>query len=119
MDWADYNTEFSKQESNESVRTICLGGSPLSHRCHVCAFFNNWEEEYQVLLPFVQDGLERGDKIVHTIDPERRGEHLQRLAARRIDVAALLQDGRFELRTWSDTHLLDGYFDQHRTLKLF
>jgi hypothetical protein len=82
-------------------------------------FFNNREEEFRVLLPFVRDGLERGEKIVHTIDPEHRREHLEWLAAGGIDVATLLQDGRFELRTWSETHLLDGYFDQHRTLKLF
>jgi MEDS: MEthanogen/methylotroph, DcmR Sensory domain len=79
-------------------------------------FFNSREEEYRVLVPFVRDVLERGEKIVHTIDPERRAEHLERLAAVGIDVTTLLQDGRLELRTWSDTHLLDGYFDQHRTL---
>lgn len=116
---ADNNVEFSNKGANESVRPICLGGSPLGRRCHVCAFFNSRDEEYRVLLPFVRDGLERGEKIVHTIDPERRSDHLERLAAGGIDVAILLQDGRIELRTWSDTHLLDGYFDQHRTFKLF
>jgi DcmR-like sensory protein len=82
-------------------------------------FFSNRDEEYQVLIPFAQDGLERGEKVVHTVDPERRGEHLQRLEAEGIDVAAVLQNGQFELRTWSDTHLLDGYFDSRRTLELF
>jgi MEDS: MEthanogen/methylotroph, DcmR Sensory domain len=104
---------------NEGSGQIRLAGSILGKACHVCAFFNNRDEEYRVLLPFVRDGLDRGEKIVHTIDPERRREHLERLAAGGIDVATLLQDGRFELRTWSDTHLLDGYFDQHRTLELF
>jgi hypothetical protein len=113
------NVKFSEKDSNESGRPIWLAGSALGDRCHVCAFFNNREEEDRVLLPFVQDGLERGEKIVHTIDPEQRGEHLERLAAGGIDVAPLLQNGRLELRTWSDTHLLDGYFDQRRTLKLF
>jgi archaellum biogenesis ATPase FlaH len=42
-------------------------------------FFNSREEQYRVLVPFVRDGLERGKKIVHTIDPERRAEHLERL----------------------------------------
>jgi hypothetical protein len=101
---------------NEGSGQIRLAGSILGKACHVCAFFNNRDEEYRVLLPFVRDGLDRGEKIVHTIDPERRREHLERLAAGGIDVATLVQDGRFELRTWSDTHLLDGYFDQHRTL---
>ncbi|MBV8213979.1 MAG: MEDS domain-containing protein [Verrucomicrobia bacterium] len=91
----------------------------LGDRGHVCAFFNDREEEYRVLLPFVQAGLERGEKIVHTIDPKRRDEHLMQIAASGIDIGALLRKGQFELRTWSDTHLRDGYFDGERTLKLF
>ena len=34
------------------------------HR-HVCAFFNGTEEEYRVLLPFVKEGLARGEKAFH------------------------------------------------------
>ena len=119
MDRADDNVKFSEKDANESVKPIWLAGSALGDRCHVCAFFNSREEEYRVLLPFIQDGLERGEEIVHTIDPEQRGEHLERLAAGGIEVGPLGRNGRFELRSWSDTHLLDGYFDQHRTLKLF
>ena len=119
MDRTDDNVKFSEKCASQGRSSIWLAGSALGDRCHVCAFFDNREEEYRVLLPFLKEGLERGEKIVHTIDPERRGEHLERLVTGGIDVAALLQDGRFELRTWSNTHLLDGYFDQHRTLKLF
>jgi hypothetical protein len=36
-----------------------------------------------------------------------------------IDVTALHRGGQFELRDWTDTHLLDGHFDQGRTLALF
>ena len=81
MDPADDNVEFSNKGASESMRPIYLGGSALGDRCHVCVFFNSREEQYRVLVPFVRDGLERGKKIVHTIDPERRAEHLERLAA--------------------------------------
>jgi len=57
MDRADDNVKFSEKDANESRRPIWLAGSALGDRCHVCAFFNNREEEYRVLLPFVQDGL--------------------------------------------------------------
>lgn len=119
MDRTHDNVKFSGKDAIEDRRPICLAGSALGDRSHVCAFFNNREEEYRLLLPFVREGLERGEKIVHTIDPERLGDHLERLEAGGIDVATLLKDGRLEVRTWSDTHLLDGYFNQHRTLKLF
>ncbi len=119
MDSTDETAKLPRESLRESGRPIRLDGTALGAPSHICAFFNNPDDEYRVLLPFVQDGFERGEKIVHTIDPKRRGEHLERLAAGGIDVATLLQNGRFELRTWSDTHLLDGYFDQQRTLELF
>ena len=86
---------------------------------HICAFFNSHDEEYRVLLPFIKDGLEAGEKVVHTVDPQRRDEHLQRLAAAGIEVTVIRQRGQLELRTWTDTHLRNGRFDQHKTLALF
>ena len=61
-----------------------------------------------MLLPFIKDGLEAGEKVVHTVDPQRRDEHFQRLASAGIDVAAARDSGQLELRTWADTHLRDG-----------
>jgi len=116
--WNDKGN-LPEEEANGGRQSIWSNAAALGDRCHVCAFFNDREEEFRVLLPFVQAGLQRGEKIVHTIDPKRRGEHLKQMADSGIDVDDLLQKGRFELRTWSDTHLQDGYFDGERTLKLF
>ena len=44
---------------------ISLAGSQLGEVRHVCAFFNDADEEYRVLLPFIKDGFECGDKAVH------------------------------------------------------
>jgi hypothetical protein len=46
---------------------ISLAGSHLGETRHVCAFFNNDEEEYRILLPFIKDGLKCGDKAVHVL----------------------------------------------------
>jgi len=71
------------------------------------------------LLPFIKDGLECGEKAVHSVDPQRRDEHLRQLASAGIDVAAARDSGQLELRSWADTHLGDGRFDGRRTLALF
>src|SRR5215471_4909075 len=81
---------------------------------HVCAFFHSQEEEYRVLLPFIHEGFARGEKAFHIVDPARRDAHLQRLAAAGIDTAATQQRGQFELCTWTEAHLRDGYFDPER-----
>jgi MEDS: MEthanogen/methylotroph, DcmR Sensory domain len=103
----------------ETTHPIHLAGSTLDHRAHVCAFFNTPDEEYQVLLPFMKEGIELGQKNVHTINPRLRTDHYLQLASAGIEVDAVLQNGRLELLDWSTTHLPKGYFDQHETLSLY
>ena len=98
---------------------IPFAGSQLGEARHVCAFFNSDEEEYRVLLPFIKDGFECGDKAVHFVSPGQSRDHLQRLAAVGIDSTAAQQTGQFELRTNAETYLRDGYFDQDRMLEVF
>jgi hypothetical protein len=91
---------------------ISFAGSELGEERHVCAFFNDDDEEYRVLLPFMKDGFECGDKAVHVVNPDQHDGHLQRLAAVGIDAAAAQRSGQFELRTNTETYLRDGRFDQ-------
>jgi hypothetical protein len=49
-----------------SKRPIPLGGSELGPRRHICGFFNSYDDEYRVLLPFIKDGLECGDSGIMT-----------------------------------------------------
>jgi hypothetical protein len=98
---------------------ISIAGSYLAETRHVCAFFNNDEEEYRILLPFIKDGMKCGDKAVHVLNPEQHHDHLQRLTAEGIDPAAAQQSGQLELRTSTEVYLPDGRFDQDRMLGVF
>ncbi|PYR87913.1 MAG: hypothetical protein DMF84_30145 [Acidobacteria bacterium] len=98
---------------------ISLAGSRLGDTRHVCAFFHSDDEEYRVLLPFIKDGFDCGDKAIHVVHPDQHLDHLQRLAASGIDTAAAEERGQFELRRNTDTYLRDGQFDQDRMLEMF
>ncbi|HTW45050.1 MAG TPA: MEDS domain-containing protein [Acidobacteriaceae bacterium] len=98
---------------------IPLAGSCLTEVRHVCAFFNNEEEEYRVLLPFIKDGIERGDKAINVVNPNQRDQHLRLLESAGIDVPAAQKRGQFELRSNAETYLIDGHFDQDRMLAVF
>ena len=98
---------------------ISIAGSHLAETRHVCAFFNNDEEEYRILLPFIKDGMKCGDKAVHVLNPQQRQDHLQRLTAAGIDPEEAQQSGQLELRTNTEVYLPDGRFDQDRMLKVF
>jgi len=111
------NIETQKTEADAS-KPIPFAGSVLEAQRHVCAFFHNSNEEYRVLLPFIKDGFEQGEKAFHIVDPKLRSEHRQRLTSAGIDVGAAEVSGQFELRNWADAYLRDGHFDQDRMLAL-
>jgi len=45
---------------------IRLAVSIRKDRAHIWAFFNSPDEAHRVLLPFVNEGLELGQKALHT-----------------------------------------------------
>ena len=98
---------------------IHLAGSPLGKVRHVCAFFANDDEEYRVLLPFIQEGLSRGDRAIHVVNPGQRQEHLHRLAAQGIDTTTHQASKQLQIQTNTEVYLRDGQFDQDRMLATF
>ena len=98
---------------------ISLAGTQLGELRHVCAFFTSDDEEYRVLLPFIREGLSRGDKAVHVVNPEAREGHLHRLAEAGVDSATHEQSGQLQIRINSEIYLRDGHFDQDRMLAAF
>lgn len=103
----------------KSTAPIPFAGSVLDETRHVCAFFNNDEEEYRVLLPFIGDGFQCGHKVIHVLNPEQRQDHLQRLIEIGIDPADAQRNGQLELRTNTETYLPDGRFDADRMISAF
>jgi hypothetical protein len=95
----------------------CVGSSLGQHR-HICAFFNNVNEEHRVLRSFIKEGFERGDKAFHIVDPALQEDHLKRLAEAGIDVEQATGSGQLELRRWQDAYLRDDRFDQDAMLAL-
>jgi hypothetical protein len=97
---------------------ISLAGSQLGKARHVCAFFNSRDDEYDVTLPFINDGFTSGDKAIHIIDPARRGDHLRRMTSAGIDVDHRQRSGQLDLLDWGDTFFHDGTFHPDRQLAL-
>jgi hypothetical protein len=99
-----------------TMEPVRLAGSVLSRSCHVCAFFHSKEEEYRVLLPFIKDGFDNGDRAFHVVDPNHRATHLRRLALEGIDVEAAEAAGQLEVRRWQEAYIEGDYFDQYRMI---
>jgi hypothetical protein len=99
-------------------QSIHFANATLGTERHICAFFNTPDEEYRVLSPFIREGIDRGEKAFHIVDPELMDDHFRRLKEAGIDTAAATERGQLVVRRWQDAYLRDGHFDQDRMLAL-
>ena len=100
------------------TQQVSLAGRKVRPNQHVCAFFNSKEEEYRVLMPFIKEGFERGERAFHVVDPEHRATHLKRLGDSGVPVGEAEGRGQLEVRRWQEAYLRDGRFDQERMVEL-
>jgi AraC-like DNA-binding protein len=95
----------------------CAGRALGKHR-HICAFFNSVDEEHRVLGSFIRDGLDRGERAIHLVDTELRGEYLKGLADAGIDVQQALSTLQLQVLPYPDAYLREDRFDQEAMLAL-
>ncbi len=99
-------------------RSVHLAGSVLDRARHVCAFFHTRDEEYRVLMPFIAEGFECGDRAFHIVDPQHRTDHIERLRFEGIDVDSAEARGQLAVLPWEEAYLRGGHFDQNAMLAL-
>ena len=102
----------------QSNRIVHLAGSTLNCSCHACAFFYSREEEERILLPFVKEGIEAGDKFFHVLNSEYEPTRRRSLLDCGINVARAEQISQIEMRSWEQAYLRSGRFDQNAMLDL-
>jgi MEDS: MEthanogen/methylotroph, DcmR Sensory domain len=96
--------------------SVQFAGGTLGRHRHICAFFNSIDEQHRVLRSFIKEGLDRGEKALHFVDPALREQHLKRLAEAGIDVEQTMGSGQLEVRGWQDAQLRGDRFDQDAML---
>ena len=102
-----------------SDKSLQIRPNALGENRHICAFFNGMDEHYRILNSFIKEGFEQGDRAFHLVDPERREEHLRRLADTGIDVEEAIESGQLEVHPWQDGPLHGARFDQDEWLEGF
>ena len=92
-------------------RFALLAGEELRDHRHVCALVDGPDEADRLLLPFILEGFEQGDRAFHIVDPALRDSHIERLRASGIDPEAAMASHQLEVMTWTDAYLRGGRFD--------
>ena len=99
-------------------KAVCLFGESPSEGMHICAFFRTSAERYRVLMPFIREGMEQGDRAFHIVNPSLRGEHVQRIAEVGVDTTRAEVEGQLEIIGWDEAYLRGGRFSQTAMLSL-
>jgi AcrR family transcriptional regulator len=89
-----------------------LGGHDLAETRHVCGLFDGPDETADVLTPFIREGLEQGDRVIHIV--QRTEPYQGRYPG--ADFSAALESGQLQVRTWDETYLSEGGFVASRML---
>src|ERR1051325_6537223 len=93
-------------------RVVSLAGSTLTCSCHACAFFNSQEEEERVLLPFLKEGMQAGDRFFHVLRNDNQPARRRSLEQSGIDLMTAERTGQVELRPREQAYLRGGKLDQ-------
>ena len=99
-------------------KPVRLFGEHLDEGMHICTFFRTSAERYRVLMPFILEGMEQGDRAFHIVNPSLRSDHSQRIAEAGIDAARAEGEGQLEIIGWDEGPLRGGSFNQSAMLSL-
>src|SRR3982075_50254 len=99
-------------------KSVRLFGETLDEGMHICTFFRSSAEKYRVLMPFIQEGMEQGDRAFHIVNPSLRSEHARHIAEAGIDAARAEGEGQLEVIGWDEAYLRGGSFNHRAMLTL-
>jgi AcrR family transcriptional regulator len=94
-----------------SPHPVRVAGEELGDHRHICALVDGPAEADDLLMPFIVEGIDAGERAFHIVDPGFRGPHLARLADGGIDVESAMASGQLEVSTWTDAYMRGGRFD--------
>jgi PAS domain S-box-containing protein len=90
----------------------------LKHGDHICLIYENPAEQLAVAVPFIRDGLDRGERCLYIADDCIIDEVVQALVAAGVDVAQKRERGALRFVTSQDTYFRTGEFDPQTMLNL-
>lgn len=89
--------------------SIGIPGVQLAPGDHVCAFYPSAAERDEILIPYLSEGLEAGDKCIAVVDSSGPESVLAALGAD-VDLAPCLSRNQLDVQRSEETYLRGGSF---------
>jgi MEDS: MEthanogen/methylotroph, DcmR Sensory domain len=99
-------------------QSVTLCGETLTGPLHICAFFDSREEQYEVLLPWIKEGIYNNEEVLNILESKLHAEHCSRLAKENIPVRESIESGQLKIASTEDTYLQGGAFAVDRMFNL-
>lgn len=78
---------------------------------HLCLIYKTRDEQFAAVVPFIQIGLERGEKCVYIADENSAADVLAAMRQAGVDVDGTVKSGALTVAGKQDSYLRQGYFD--------
>jgi len=96
--------------------TLC--GELFMAPLHVCAFFDSRQEQYDVITPYLKEGLDNNEEVLNILESSAHHEHCCRLEETGIPVKEKLASEQLKVLASEDTYLKGGSFAAEKMLSL-
>lgn len=101
---------------NDQYVTLC--GKQLHGLRHICAFFESENEQYDILTPYLKEGIDIGDRVVTILESDSHLGHFARLESAGIGTSAAIEREQLMVLKSEDSYLKDGIFVVERMCKM-
>ncbi|MFC4550248.1 MULTISPECIES: MEDS domain-containing protein [Halorussus] len=79
---------------------------------HLASIYTDRREQFAAAVPFIEQGLERGERCLYVADENSEEAVLAAMRNRGVDVDAAIDSGQLSIHTKADTYLRTGDFDR-------
>ncbi|WP_224332392.1 MEDS domain-containing protein [Haloprofundus halobius] len=83
---------------------------------HLALIYENRDEQFAAVVPYIRQGLERGERCVYITNENSRETVVEAMQSRGIDVDDALESGALSIHDEQETYLRNGSFDPEDTL---
>ncbi|MDF2438633.1 MAG: hypothetical protein K0Q95_3009 [Bacteroidota bacterium] len=77
---------------------------------HICGFFDSEDERYDVILPYIKEGLENNEEVLNILESTSFTDHCERLSNAGIPVEEKIADKQLKILSADETYLEGGSF---------
>ncbi|WP_207590472.1 MEDS domain-containing protein [Halomontanus rarus] len=115
----DPGSTFKASQSSFEIRGPIESPESYENNDHFAFIYENQVEQFETVVPFIREGLERGEQCIYVADDNTVDEVLDAMRTRGVDVESALESGALSVHTEEDTYRRTGEFDREAMLEFW